>query len=83
VTHAAAVSAALRRSGFNPYGSASRRSRAGLRVTNSSAGRVLVCADLDAPYATQALAIDARSALYVAGYAVTAITDGAFYASRP
>ena len=76
---AAAVSAALRRAGFAPMGSANRRSREGLRVTQSG-NRVRVCADLNSDREAADLAVAARQALKAAGY-VLSLTDNpaAFY----
>lgn len=77
---AASVSRALRSVGFQPMGSANRRSRQGLRVTQSGA-QVRVCADLDIDREALALAIAARQALETAGYTLNINPDypAAFY----
>jgi hypothetical protein len=84
MTSAAAVSAALRRVGFNPLGSGTPRTREGIRVTGSSLERVRVVADLDSERAAVDLAIAARQALIGAGYSVDTSTGdpAAFYVTR-
>jgi hypothetical protein len=83
MTSAAAVSAALRRVGFNPLGSGTPRTREGIRVTGSLE-RVRVVADLDSERAAVDLAIAARQALIGAGYSVDTSTGdpAAFYVTR-
>jgi hypothetical protein len=66
-TNAAAVSATLRRAGFNPLGSGTPTTREGLRVKRSG-DRVYVVADLDANGASRRMAQDARDAMTEAGY---------------
>jgi hypothetical protein len=78
-TSAAAVSAALRRAGFQPMGSASRTSREGLRVTSSGSHQVRVCADLNSEAAARRMAADARTALADGGYVVSGTDAHAFY----
>lgn len=72
-TTAAAVSAALRRTGFNPVGSGNTRE--GLRVKGSGV-QVYVVADLDSDRAAARMAQDARDALAEAGYVVAELAEG-------
>jgi len=80
-TTAPAVSAVLRRLGFQPMGSASRTTREGLRVTESG-NRVRVVADLNSDREAHDLAIAARQALIGAGYKVEVSDEAAFYVAR-
>lgn len=64
------VSAFLRRAGFQPSGSANRRTRQGLRVTQSGT-RVTVTADLDSDREAARLGDDLAAALTEGGYTVT------------
>lgn len=83
-TSAAAVSAALRRAGFNPLGSGTSRMREGLRVSTSVwPGSVRVSADLDSENAAERMAAEAQTALAEAGYQVKpADSRSSFYVSR-
>jgi hypothetical protein len=79
LTTANAVSAALRRCGFNPV---STRNREGIRVTGEP-GRVRVVADLNSPGEAIDLATAARGALIDDGFDATPIDEGAaFYIER-
>jgi hypothetical protein len=76
------VSAALRRSGFNPLGAESSRNREGLRVANSYS-KVRVVADLDSDREAADLAVAARQALIAAGFPVeTTDNPAAFYVAK-
>lgn len=76
-TTAAAVSAALRRAGFNPLGSGTPTTREGIRVRGGR--EVYVVADLDSDRAAARMAQDAREALTEAGYATADAGDASFY----
>jgi hypothetical protein len=78
-TTASAVSAILRRGGFNPLGSGTPRSREGLRVSRSATD-VHVVADLDAAGAAGRMADDAAEILREAGYEIDrSSTSASFY----
>lgn len=77
-TNAAAVSAMLRRAGFNPLGSGTPRTREGLRVSRSGIN-VYVVADLDLNGASRRMAQDAREAATEAGYETADAGAAAFY----
>lgn len=82
--NASAISAALRRGGFNPLGSGASRTREGLRVSGSLSGirslaKVRVCADLDSAGAARRMAQAALETLRELGYETTDLDSGAFY----
>jgi hypothetical protein len=72
--NASTISRHLRSVGFQPMGSANRRTRQGLRVTDGYSG-VRVCADLDSDREAADLAIAARQALIAAGYTLNLESD--------
>jgi hypothetical protein len=83
MTTANAVSAKLRKLGFNPLGAETPRTREGLRVSRGYS-KVRFVADLDQDREAARLAADARSALAEAGYTVEPVEGypAAFYVSR-
>lgn len=76
-TSAASVSALLRRSGFNPLGSGTSRTREGLRISQSLTG-VTVSADMDSDNAAERMSIDAEETCREAGLNVERIGPNIF-----
>lgn len=75
--NAQSVSRQLRRAGFLPIPTSTRRTREGLRVTGSLFG-VVVTADLDHPVAAERMSADAAEALSEIGLTIERVSPSQF-----